>query len=388
MQGRDSHSSWMERALTLAHRAQGRTSPNPPVGAVIVRDGRIVGEGWTQPPGGPHAEVAALRAAGPEARGSDLYVTLEPCTFWGRTPPCTDAIVQAGIRRVFFAAYDPDQRIGEGATAVLARAGIEARYCPEYAACAEELIAPFRCWTRHRRPLVIAKYAMTLDGRVATVTGDSRWISSSAARRRVHELRDCVDAIIVGVGTVLADDPLLTTRLEDHWRPVQHPLRVIVDSRGRMPLTARVLDPGLPGRTLVATVRPDSHWHAALVARGIDVLVFDPGPDGRVPLPSLLRALGERGYTSALVEGGSTLLGALAQERLIDRIWAFIAPKIVGGSAAPGPVGGPGALRMADAQHWEFFATERIGDDLLVIARPRSAPANDDGDSAEATSCL
>jgi diaminohydroxyphosphoribosylaminopyrimidine deaminase / 5-amino-6-(5-phosphoribosylamino)uracil reductase len=373
MQGLVSHNSWMEQALALARRAQGRSSPNPPVGAVVVRDDVLLGQGWTQPPGGSHAEVVALQAAGTAAQGADLYVTLEPCTFWGRTPPCTDAIVQCGIRRVFFAAHDPDRRIGEGAAAVLARAGIA---------------APFRRRTLHRRPLVIAKYAMTLDGRIATVTGDSRWISSPAARRRVHELRDTVDAIMVGVGTLLADDPQLTTRLDSHWRPVKHPLRVIVDSQGRAPLDARVFDPELPGQTLLATTRRDAEWQRLLAERGVELHSFDPDDDGRVPLPALMRALADRGCTTVLAEGGSTLLGALARQRLIDRIWAFVAPKIVGGSAALGPIGERGTALMADAQRWQFGAAERIGDDLLIIAQPCATEANTAGIAQAHTTTL
>lgn len=366
---------WMEQALALAERARGRTAPNPPVGAVVVRDGQIVGQGWTQPPGGAHAEVMALRAAGPAARGAELYVTLEPCTFWGRTPPCTTAIIEAGIRRVWFAARDPDPRIGAGAAAVLARAGIPAIQMEAYRAQAEEQIAAFRCWRLLRRPLVIAKYAMTLDGRIATLTGDSRWISGAAARQRVHALRDQVDAIMVGVGTLLTDDPLLTTRLEDHWRPVRHPLRVIVDSHGRTPLTARVVDPALPGRTLIATVDPDAHWHAALLERGVEVIRLPPDDTGRVALPALLRWLAEREITSLLVEGGGTLLGALAHARLIDRIWAFVAPKLVGGRAAPGPLGDPGVARMAEARSWQIMSCELVGSDVLIIAQPTPSEA-------------
>jgi diaminohydroxyphosphoribosylaminopyrimidine deaminase / 5-amino-6-(5-phosphoribosylamino)uracil reductase len=364
------HDIWMEAALALAERAHGRTSPNPPVGAVVVRDGQIVGRGWTEPPGGAHAEIVALREAGGAARDADLYVTLEPCTFWGRTPPCTTAIIEAGIRRVFFAARDPDPRIGEGVAAVLARAGIRAIQLESYIERAEEQIAAFRCWTVARRPLVIAKYAMTLDGRIATMTGDSRWVSGSVARRRVHELRDEVDAIMVGVGTVLADDPQLTTRLDDHWRPVRHPLRVIVDSRGRTPITAQVVDPDLPGQTIIATVDPDPRWRDAMLTRGVEVVTLRPADDGRVDFPALLRLLAARNITSLLAEGGSRLLGALAHERLIDRIWAFVAPKLIGGSAAPGPFGNPGIPRMADAQPWQVVSHAAIGDDLLVIARP------------------
>ncbi len=362
---------WMEAALALAERARGRTSPNPPVGAVVVRNGQIFGRGWTAPPGGAHAEIMALREAGASARGADLYVTLEPCTFWGRTPPCTTAIIAAGIRRVFFAARDPDPRIGAGAEVALARAGIRAIRLESCAGRAEEQIAAFRCWTIARRPLVIAKYAMTLDGRIATIAGDSRWVSGPAARRRVHELRDQVDAIMVGVGTVLADDPQLTVRIDDHWRPVRHPVRVIVDSRGRTPLAARVVDPRQPGQTLIATVTPDPAWRDAMIKRGVDVLTLPPADDGRVDLPALLHLLAARNITSVLAEGGSQLLGRLAREQLIDRIWVFMAPKLIGGSAAPGPFGDPGVARMADAQPWQMVSHEAVGDDLLIIAQPR-----------------
>ncbi len=364
--------NWMAQALVCAQQAQGRTSPNPPVGAVVVRDEQIVGQGWTQPPGGPHAEVVALAAAGEAARGADLYVTLEPCTFWGRTPPCTDAIVQAGIRRVFFAAHDPDRRIGDGAASVLGRAGIDVVQLADFATEAEEQMAAFHCWTVHHRPLVIAKYAMTLDGEIATHTGDSRWISGAAARQRVHELRDKVDAIMVGVGTVLADDPLLTTRLDHHWRPVQHPLRIILDSHGRTPLTARVLEPTLPGTTVVAAVNPPHAWHEALTHRGIEVLTLPPDATGRVDLHALLTVLGERQLTSVLVEGGSSVLGALAAAQLIDRIWTFIAPKLVGGRAAPGPLGDPGVTIMRDAAAWQLVRYEQVGEDLLLIAAPHT----------------
>lgn len=363
---------WIERALALADLARGRTSPNPPVGAVVVRAGEIVGEGWTQPPGGPHAEVVALRAAGAATRDANLYVTLEPCTFWGRTPPCTDAIIQAGIRRVFFAARDPDQRIGAGAAAILSAAGVATTEQPEYAARVAEQIAAFRCWTTERRPLVIAKYAMTIDGKIATADGDSRWVSGAAARRRVHELRDQVDAILVGVGTVLADDPELTTRLSDHWRPVQHPLRVIVDSRGRTPITACALDPTLPGRTLIAVVDAPPAWRHEIEQRGAEVVALAPDAHGRVDLRLLLQLLATRNLTSVLAEGGAHVLGALATARLIDRLWTFVAPKLVGGSAAPGPIAGLGVARMDDAQLWRFVSVTQLDDDLLLIAEPRS----------------
>lgn len=359
---------WMERALALARQAIGRSSPNPPVGAVVVRDEVVVGEGWTQPAGGPHAEVVALQAAGSQARGADLYVTLEPCTFWGRTPPCTDAIIKAGIRHIYFAVHDPDRRMGAGAPSVLARAGIETTQLQ--ADGAEELLAPFRYRTTKGRPLVIAKYAMTLDGKIATATGDSKWITGPAARRRVHELRDEVDAIMVGVGTVLADDPELTTRLPDHWRSVRHPLRVVVDSRGRTPLVARVLNPALPGHTLIATTSSTADWQTAVTKRGGEALTLPAGGGGRVDLAALLQALAARGCNSVLVEGGSTLLGSLLSQQLIDRIWAFIAPKLVGGEAAPGPIGGTGIQQMTQSIELKWLETTHIDHDLFVVAQP------------------
>jgi len=367
------HEQYMERALALAERARGRTSPNPPVGAVVVRDGTVVGEGWTQPPGQPHAEVMALHAAGAAAHGADLYATLEPCTFWGRTPPCTDAIRAAGIRRVFFATHDPDPRIGHGTAAALHQSDIEVHQLAGYAAAADEQMAAFRCWTTHNRPFVIAKYAMTLDGKIATHTGDSRWVSGPAARRRVHQLRDQVDAILVGVNTVLQDNPQLTTRLDDQWRPVRHPLRIILDSRGRTPLDAQVLDPNLPGNTVIATVTPPVSWQQDVAARGAEVLRLQPNKHGQVDLHDLLHTLAARNITSLLVEGGAAVLGSFAAAGLIDRLWAFIAPKLVGGAAAPGPVGDPGIALMADAYRWQGQRYELVGDDLLVIAAPHAA---------------
>ena len=366
------HKHYMERALLLAERARGRTSPNPPVGAVVVHDGVVVGEGWTQPPGQPHAEVMALRAAGAHAHGADLYATLEPCTFWGRTPPCTDAIRAAGIGRVFFATHDPDPRIGDGAAAALHHHAIDVAQLRDDAADADEQMAAFRCWTTHKRPLVIAKYAMTLDGKIATRTGDSRWVSGPAARQRVHQLRDQVDAILVGVNTVLQDNPQLITRLPDHWRPVHHPLRIILDSRGRTPLNAQVLDPHLPGHTLIATVTPSVSWQREAAARGADVLRLRPAEQGRVDLHDLLHTLAARNITSVLVEGGAAVLGSFAAAGLIDRLWAFIALKLVGGTTAPGPIGDPGVALMADAHRWQGQRYEVVGDDLLVIAAPHT----------------
>ena len=374
MNDREQDQAYLMEALVAARRVEGRTNPNPPVGAVVVKDGAVIGRGWTAAPGGPHAEVVALEAAGAKAQGATLYVTLEPCTFQGRTPPCTTSIRSAGVRRVVWAARDVDPRMGAGAAAVLAQDGIATDYLP--LAAADELVAPFRSRIERGRPLVTAKWAMSLDGRIATQSGDSRWITGPAARRRVHELRDRVDAIMVGVGTVLADDPALTVRLPHHWRPVRQPLRVIVDSYGQTPLHARVLQPELEGTTLLATVDPPAAWRTAVEARGVDVLLL-PSQAGRVHLGALLGALAERGVTHLLVEGGGALLGALADERLIDRVWAFVAPKLIGGSAAPGPLGGTGATRMAETSRLRIDAVEMIDDDVLMMGRPLAPEQNE-----------
>ncbi|HEY1013615.1 MAG TPA: bifunctional diaminohydroxyphosphoribosylaminopyrimidine deaminase/5-amino-6-(5-phosphoribosylamino)uracil reductase RibD, partial [Herpetosiphonaceae bacterium] len=360
-----------EEALAQARRAMGRTSPNPPVGAVVARDGVIVGRGWTQPPGGAHAEVGALREAGPAAAGADLYVTLEPCTIHGRTPPCADAIIAAGIRRVVIAARDPNPRFERDAASVLGAAGVAVEFDEAARAEAEEQTEAFRRWITARRPFVLAKYAMTLDGKIATKTGDSRWITSPPARAWVHELRDRTDAILVGVGTLLADDPLLTTRIERPARPVSHPLRVVLDAGGRTPPAAALLRADTPGRTLIATTeRSDPAWRSALAGPHAEVALLPALPGGRIDPAALLDLLGERQITSLLVEGGGEVIASFAAAGLIDKLYAFIAPKIVGGAHAPSPVGGPGVERMAEAAPFMLRRVEQLGPDALLVAYP------------------
>ncbi|GAB4210002.1 MAG: bifunctional diaminohydroxyphosphoribosylaminopyrimidine deaminase/5-amino-6-(5-phosphoribosylamino)uracil reductase RibD [Roseiflexaceae bacterium] len=359
----------IKEALNQAYRVEGRTSPNPPVGAVVVRDGIVLGEGATSPPGGPHAERVALAQAGAEAHGASLYTTLEPCTFHGRTPPCTEAIIAAGIRRVFYVARDPDPRMGTGCEPVLRAAGIEVERLDDRSGQVADLLAPFRCRVRAGRPLVTAKYAMTLDGRIASASGDSRWISSEGARQWVHGMRDRVDAVMVGAGTVLADNPALTTRLDQPRRTSRHPLRVIVDSHGRAPLDAQVLAGGLPGKTLVATVDAPPAWADALAARGVVVEYLPPDPQGRVALPELLALLARRGINHLMVEGGATLLGALADAQLIDQIRVFIAPKLILGASALGPFGGTGIARMADAIPFHLHRLESVDQNCVLTAR-------------------
>jgi diaminohydroxyphosphoribosylaminopyrimidine deaminase / 5-amino-6-(5-phosphoribosylamino)uracil reductase len=356
--------------LAAARRVEGRTSPNPPVGAAVVRDGRIIAVGATEPAGGRHAEVVALQAAGAAAAGADLYTTLEPCTFHGRTPPCTDAIAAAGIRRVFYVARDDDPRMGPGAAAVLAARGVAVQRISDDDGQVSELLAPFFCRVRLGRPLVTAKYAMTLDGRMATADGDSQWISSEPSRVWVHQLRDRVDALMVGSGTLLRDNPQLTTRLAQHSRPPRSPLRVIVDSLGRTPLGAQVLSRELARGTLIAAVRVPAAWYAEVRARGGEVVLLPAAPDGRVDLTALLQELARRGVNHLLVEGGPTLLGALADVPAIDRIAAFIAPKLIGAVRAPAPFQGIGVTSIAAAAQWRLRRIERSGDDALLLAEP------------------
>jgi diaminohydroxyphosphoribosylaminopyrimidine deaminase/5-amino-6-(5-phosphoribosylamino)uracil reductase len=366
---------WMREALALGNRARGRVSPNPAVGALLVADGEVVGRGWTQPPGGAHAEVVALADAGDRARGATLYVTLEPCGHHGRTPPCADAVIAAGVARVVAAMADPNPLVAGGGLARLRAAGIEVTAGVEDAA-ARDAHAPFLHRLATGRPLVIAKYAATLDGRIATATGDSRWITGDAARLEAHRLRDRVAAIAVGAGTVLADDPLLTTRLPATEGAPHHPLRVVVDGRGRSPLTARIFDPALPARTCVLTsdLAPAT-WRADLAARGVEVATLGPGP--RLPVAAILAHLGALGVDSLLVEGGGDLLGAFFDAGAIDRVVAFVAPVIVGGASAPGPVGGSGIAALRHAPRLTGMQVRQIGDDILIEGRVAVASAGE-----------
>jgi diaminohydroxyphosphoribosylaminopyrimidine deaminase/5-amino-6-(5-phosphoribosylamino)uracil reductase len=354
----------MASALAEARLACGWSSPNPPVGAVIVRDGRLVAAGRTQPPGGAHAEIVALAGAGAGALGADLYVTLEPCCHVGRTPPCCDAIVRAGIRRVIAACADPNPLVHGGGFARLRAAGVEVSV-GDGAADAARLIEGFATAIATGRPLVIAKYAMSLDGRIATATGHARWISGPSARAHLHRLRATVDAILVGAGTVLADDPLLTARPAATTAPHQ-PLRVVLDSAGRLPLTARVFSPAPPASTLVATTAamPADH-RLALTARGVEVAVLPAGEHG-VDLPALLDHLGARGVTTLLVEGGSRVHASFFEAGLVHKVVSYVAPVIIGGEAAPGPVGGHGAQTMDAALRLAPVRIERLDPDLVV----------------------
>src|SRR5437868_2391270 len=350
---------FMARAVALARRGLGRTSPNPPVGAVVVRAGRIVGEGWHRRAGGPHAEVVALRRAGAAARGATLYVTLEPCSHFGRTPPCARAVMAAGVARVVVAVGDPNPRVRGRGLRALRAAGIRV----DIGILAEDAGAVsiwFRHYVARRRPYVMLKLAASLDGRIATASGESRWVSGAAARRWVHALRNRVDAVMVGAGTVLADDPALTCRI----RAGRDPLRVIVDGRLRVSPRAAVFHQRSAAPTLVVTATAASpRRRDALERVGAEVLAL-PGRRGRVRMDALLAALAARGVVSVLVEGGGDLAAAMLRERAVDRLLLVSAPVLLGGDGRPmlAPLG---VARLAAAPRLACVTVTRLGPDLL-----------------------
>ena len=357
---------WMGRALELAERGAGLTSPNPMVGAVVVADGRAVGAGFHSRAGGPHAEVEALTQAGGRARAATLYVTLEPCNHTGRTPPCADAVRAASIRRVVAAMADPNPRVAGGGMAALSAAGIEVvNGCREREAL--NLNRVFVATSLLGRPHVTFKWAATIDGKIADGRGVSRWITGTGARLEAHRLRSRADAVVVGIGTALADDPALDVRLGLAWP--REPFRVVVDSRARLPVDARVIR-GSDGaacveRAVVAvTDAADPERVAALEARGLTVLRCK-AHDGRVDVGDLLARLGALDASSVLVEGGGQLAGAFLEAGLVDRIVAFGAPVLLGGSAAPGPVGGSG-LSLPESIRLEEVSVRSVGDDWVI----------------------
>ncbi len=366
-------SEYMRLALADADLARGRTAPNPPVGAVLVRAGLVVGRGHTQPAGEAHAEVMALRQAGAAARGATLYVTLEPCCHFGRTPPCTSALIEADVTSVVVAIDDPNPRVAGGGLTRLREAGISVAL-GDGAAEAQDILLPFFKHITSGLPYVTAKWAMSLDGKIATTSGDSRWISGPQAREWVHQLRDEVDAIVVGLGTVLADDPALTVRLTDGEsrraeRPGK-PWRVVLDSSCRIPLTARLLSPQLAvGTILYVTEAAPLERCAAVAATGADVVTLPADHVGRLDVRAALADLGKRGLLHVLVEGGAEVHSSFINQALVDEVVAIIAPKLLGGARAPGPVGGSGVHRMADALMLADLRTERLGDDVLLRGR-------------------
>lgn len=355
---------YMTRALQLAARGRGRTSPNPMVGAVVVSGRRIVGEGFHRTAGGPHAEAIALHAAGPRAKNGTLYITLEPCSHTRkRTPPCVPAILAAGIRRVVVAMRDPNPQVNGKGLRRLTRAGLSVT-----AGCLERQAGQLNDSYIHRmrtgRPLVTLKMAMTLDGKTATAAGESQWITGPDARRHAHRLRSQADAIMVGINTVLADDPQLTVRL---GKPIaSQPLRVIMDSTLKIPLTARVVSSRSRQGTLIATTRRASHGRLArLRQRGISVLVL-PGEKGRVSLRACLKQLARMGVSRLLIEGGSELAASALQSGVVNRLHLYVAPRLLGGINAKSAVGGFCPPRLAQALSVSSLRVKKIGSDLLI----------------------
>jgi diaminohydroxyphosphoribosylaminopyrimidine deaminase/5-amino-6-(5-phosphoribosylamino)uracil reductase len=359
----DIDATYMKLALSLAARGEGWVSPNPMVGAVVVKDGQVVGRGYHRRAGLPHAEVEALRSTGEAARGADLYVTLEPCNHQGKTPPCTQAILAAGVRRVIIATLDPNPQVTGGGADFLASQGVDITL-GVLAAEARRLNEAWMHYVNTGRPWVVAKAACSLDGKIATVGRESQWLTGEAARGLGHRLRHRVDAIVVGIGTVLADNPQLTTR-----RPGgrgKDPIRIVLDSRLRLPMTARLLNLDSQAPTWVATTSlapPDTIRD--LTARGAQVLML-PGDAGRVSLPALLAELGARQVQSLLVEGGAETLGTFFDQRLVNQFYFFYAPKILGGQLAPGMVGGQGIIHLGEAHIAKNLSVRRVGGDLLV----------------------
>jgi diaminohydroxyphosphoribosylaminopyrimidine deaminase/5-amino-6-(5-phosphoribosylamino)uracil reductase len=353
--------AFMRAAVREATKGLGRTSPNPAVGAVLVKGGRVVARGHHARAGGPHAEVVALRAAGARARGADLYTTLEPCDHFGRTPPCSVAVLEAGVRRVFVGSADPNPLVNGRGVARLREGGIEVVTGVLRETC-DELNAHWFTFITERRPHVTLKAAVTLDGRIATRTGDARWVTGEPARRWVHRLRDRVDAVLVGSGTARADDPRLTTRLPGGRG--RDPIRVVLDTDLSLPRDLNLFRQRSAAPTLVA--------HASARARDlgprIELVRCRRGPGG-VDLRDLLARLAARGVTHLLVEGGARVHARFLQEGLVDRVAIFVAPKIAGGDGIP-LVAGRGPARMADALSLADVRVERVGDDVLVTGTP------------------
>lgn len=365
----------LARARELALNARGRVSPNPLVGAVILRDGRLIAEGWHEGPGLPHAEIMALRAAGDRAREATLVCTLEPCSHFGRTPPCTTAVIDAGIARVVVGCLDPLERTRGNGVRVLREAGIEVMLATgEDERRSRELIDAFITHAVRGRPHVMLKLATSLDGKVATRTGESQWITGPDARALVHRLRADHDAVVVGIGTALADDPQLTAR--GIAGPLRQPVRVVFDSFARLPLGSALVR-GARDVPVYLAVGANAPWDRVteLQSAGVEVIAFNAlRPD----VSAVLAALAERGIQSVFVEGGAQLAGAFVEARAVDVVQWFLAPMLIGGDQAPGALGGDGVASLAEAGRLRELAVTRIGHDLLCTGRLIDLPRTED----------
>jgi diaminohydroxyphosphoribosylaminopyrimidine deaminase/5-amino-6-(5-phosphoribosylamino)uracil reductase len=369
MDRRTTDRRFLRLALDLAERGRGRTRPNPMVGAVLVKGNRVVGRGWHARAGSPHAEVRALRQAGPKAHGARLYINLEPCCHFGRTPPCTDAILAAGVREVVACIRDPDPRVNGRGFAALRKAGVSVTTGGRRLE-AERLNAPFLKRHRSGLPSVTLKAGMSLDGRIATRTGRSQWITSAAARREARRLRARHDAVLVGVGTLLADDPRLSAPgANGHARP-EDPVRVVLDSRLRTPPASRLLNTA--GGPVLLMTRPGAPRARRRRLERAGATVLEVGArDGRVDLRQALRALGRRGISSVLIEGGGEVLGAALDQKVGDRLVLYVAPRLLGGAGARPAFAGRGAAPVTGAARLVAPRWRRVGTDWVVEARLR-----------------
>lgn len=354
---------YMHMALELAAKARGRTSPNPMVGAVIVKDGEVIGKGFHVKAGSAHAEVVALADAGEAARGATVYVTLEPCCHYGRTGPCTEALLKAGVKRVVAAMQDPNPLVAGKGLAILKDRGVEVSW-GVLEDEARKLNEVFIKYITTKLPFVVLKAATSLDGKIATTTGESKWITGVQAREQGHRLRDIYDAILVGVNTVLADDPSLTARLPEGRG--RDPIRIIVDSSARTPTVARIFLQESAAYNIIATTESASpERKASLMATGADVIVV-PGSGPTVDLAKLMEILGQREITSVLIEGGGQINGSALRSGIVDKVAWFIAPIIIGGDRAPGPVRGEGIEKLSSATKLYNIDIERLGQDLYI----------------------
>ena len=355
---------YMRLAMQLAGNAIGRTSPNPLVGAVIVKDNRVVGCGWHRKAGTPHAEVHALNQAGELAQGADVYVTLEPCAHYGKTPPCAKALVEAKVKNVYGGLLDVNPKVAGKGFKILEDAGIHV----EYGFLQDELRKQnevFFKWIEHKKPFVVLKAAMTLDGKIATATGQSKWITNETSRAYGYKLRDIYDGIMVGINTVIEDNPMLTARVDGG----KNPIRIVVDSSLRIDINANVVQ-DKSAKTIVATTdKADKDKILKLQAQDVDVIVVDKDENDKVDIEKLLDILGQQNICSILVEGGATLNGSFVAKKLVDKVYFFIAPKIIGGKEAKTPVAGTGILNLQEALALKDIQFKKLEEDILIIGR-------------------
>lgn len=355
---------YMRLAMQLAGNAIGRTSPNPLVGAVIVKDNRVVGCGWHRKAGTPHAEVHALNQAGELAQGADVYVTLEPCAHYGKTPPCAKALVEAKVKNVYGGLLDVNPKVAGKGFKILEDAGIHV----EYGFLQDELRKQnevFFKWIEHKKPFVVLKAAMTLDGKIATATGQSKWITNETSRAYGYKLRDIYDGIMVGINTVIEDNPMLTARVDGG----KNPIRIVVDSSLKIDINANVVQ-DKSAKTIIATTdKADKDKILKLQAQNVDVIVVDKDENDKVDIEKLLNILGQQNICSILVEGGATLSGSFVAKKLVDKVYFFIAPKIIGGKEAKTPVAGTGILNLQEALALKDIQIGKLEEDILIIGR-------------------